>query len=81
MNPLIPSSWDFLLSIAILIALLLSVVALVSLWLKGAPGRHATWKWTLIIILFPVVGALAWFLGDGAARSGGATKRRQHARS
>lgn len=77
MNPLIPSSWDVLLSVFILIASLLAVVALVSLWLRGGPGRHSSWKWMLIIILFPVVGALAWFLRGGAARPIGAASRRQ----
>lgn len=62
MNPLLPAAFDIAWSSVAVVLLALTIMALVSL------ARHAkrlpitaALVWTLVVLLFPVVGALAWF--------------------
>lgn len=45
-----------------LVALILDVAALISIWRR--PGRDPKVRivWTIVVALLPIVGALAWFL-------------------
>ena len=61
-NPVIPTQWEFtVLGIGVL-ALLLFVVALIDI----ARSHHLTGLaravWVLVVLAFPVVGPLLWFL-------------------
>ncbi len=69
-NPLIPAAYDIVWSIATVGLLVLLVAALISIGRAGRGiGSVAVLGWTLLAILLPLLGPLAWFLaGRPAAR-------------
>lgn len=70
-NPLIPAWYDVAWSAAVVVALVLLVIALISLSraarLLSSPQALV---WTLIVIFAPVAGPLAWmFIGKRSAKA------------
>jgi len=75
-NPLIPEPVDVVLTVACMLAVLLTIVGVVS-WLRhtGQIDTAASLLWLALIIFIPVVGPLGWFcLAAVANRTGGANK-------
>lgn len=60
-NPLVPAAYDVVWMAAALAALVLAVAAVVSI--ARSPGLRAAARvlWLLVVVIVPVVGALAWF--------------------
>ncbi|THJ68556.1 PLDc_N domain-containing protein [Arthrobacter echini] len=61
-NPLVPTSWEFLVTgIGLLLALLL-----VAAFIDIARSRHLTGLtqavWVLVVLAFPAIGPLLWFV-------------------
>jgi hypothetical protein len=52
-------SWPFAL---VIVAVALCVVALVSFWIGRYHSTAARIVWTIVVILIPVLGPIAWFL-------------------
>ena len=68
-NPLLPAGYDIVWSVIVVLGAALLVVALVSL---ARAAKHLTTTqslcWTLITLLIPVVGPIAWlFIGRASA--------------
>ncbi|MGO2745972.1 PLD nuclease N-terminal domain-containing protein [Microbacterium sp.] len=79
-NPLLPAAYDVVWSVAVLGALLLLVIALVSLsrTAKRITSFHAL-IWTLAAIFIPYVGPLSWlFIGRRAANAPRETRSAQN---
>lgn len=53
-------TWDWPLWLLAL-ALLLCLVALVSIWIGRYHSAASKLVWTFVVILLPIVGPLAWF--------------------
>jgi len=53
--------WSTLADLGAAAALAL-IVALVSVWRSRHHGRHAKTVWTIIVVLLPLAGPLAWFV-------------------
>lgn len=51
-------------------AVLLLVAALVSVWRARAHSRRARIVWTVVVIVLPIVGPLAWFATGRERRRG-----------
>jgi hypothetical protein len=77
-NPLLPTAYDVVWTVAVVAIIALLVIALVSVarTAKRLSSIHSL-VWTLLIIFVPVVGPLAWlFIG----RPGVVRARRAHTR-
>lgn len=61
MNPLIPSAFDVVMTLVLLIALGLSFAAFISMIRTEALTGWRFLLWALAAFLLPVVGATAWF--------------------
>lgn len=46
----------------LLVAALLDVAALVTIWMGRRHSRQAKTLWTIIVLVLPVLGALGWFI-------------------
>lgn len=53
-------SWNWPLWLE-LVALVMCVVALISIWIGRYHSTAAKIVWTFVVILIPIVGPLAWF--------------------
>lgn len=60
-NPLLPAGYDVVWSVIATAVIALTVIALIIL-ARAATGLAATraWVWALVILLVPVLGAVAW---------------------
>ncbi|MGI6877291.1 PLDc N-terminal domain-containing protein [Microbacterium sp. gxy059] len=76
-NPLIPSAYDMVASVAVVFVVALAIWALVSV-IRSRLDAVATIAWTLLVLLVPVVGSLAWFAVSAGAR---AARRDERTRS
>lgn len=47
--------------LAILLALVLDVLAIVSIWRSLAHGRRAKIFWTTAVLILPIAGAIGWY--------------------
>ena len=61
-NPLMPAGYDIVWSVIALAALVLLVVALVSLGRDKSLTPGQTLGWILVALLLPVVGPAAWLI-------------------
>ena len=70
-NPLIPSGYDVVWSLIAIAALVLLIVALVSIGRSKALSPRQSLIWVLLAILVPVIGPTAWLVAGrrAAARS------------
>jgi hypothetical protein len=70
-NPLLPAGYDIAWAVAMVLIVSLAVVALVSI-ARQARGLSSTQAlvWTVVVIVVPVLGSLAWLL-IGRMSSGG----------
>lgn len=70
LNPLIPTAYDVAWTAAVVVALALLVIALVSI---GRNRQTLTslqaLVWTLLVILLPFVGPLAWLVAGRPGRA------------
>lgn len=67
-NPLVPAGYDVMWTVVLITALVLSVTAL---WQAlRSPSHTGTQQllWALIVLVAPVLGALAWFVLGRRAR-------------
>jgi nucleoside permease NupC len=62
MNPLVPSALDGVLMIASLGALILALVALISVLRATFPSGWRQLAWALVVLIVPYFGPLAWFV-------------------
>lgn len=74
-NPLIPGAFSTVVLLIVLLTVVLFIAALVSI----ARTRHASGLsqplWIIIVLAFPVIGPILWFLvGRGAASTGDAER-------
>lgn len=78
MNPLVPTPFDGAVAALAVVALILAIVAAVSL-IISAPGRSGriVITWALIVLLVPLVGPCAWFLMRRREHAATATLERQ----
>ncbi|NHI15975.1 PLDc N-terminal domain-containing protein [Microbacterium excoecariae] len=60
-NPLVPAGYDIAWSVIVAAVIALTVIALIGL---ARSAKHLTalqaWIWTLLVLLVPVLGAVAW---------------------
>lgn len=61
MNPLIPSAFDTVMTVVLLIALGLAFCAFISMIRSRTVTGWRFLVWTLAVFLLPFVGAAAWF--------------------
>jgi hypothetical protein len=60
-NPLVPGGYDIAWSVVAVLLIALTVVALISLARSAARvSRTQALVWTLIVLIVPVVGPIAW---------------------
>ena len=68
-NPLVPTAYDVVWSAVMLVPLVLAIAALVSLARSRASlTATQTLGWVLLILLIPLLGAIAWLVA-GRART------------
>lgn len=61
MNPLIPTAFDVAMSVLAVAAMLFALCAFVSMVRDRKATGSTFLVWLLIVLLLPVLGALAWF--------------------
>ncbi|SOC88093.1 Phospholipase_D-nuclease N-terminal [Curtobacterium sp. 314Chir4.1] len=69
MNPLVPSALDGVLTIGSLVALILALVALISVLRATFPSGWRQLAWALVVLVVPYIGPLAWFVARRRERS------------
>lgn len=63
MNPLLPTGYDIVWSIAVVALAVYAVSALVSIWrVQASLSGFAVVGWMLLVVVAPLLGATAWFL-------------------
>jgi ABC-type amino acid transport system permease subunit len=62
-NPLVPSAYDVVWGAVMLVQVVLAIIALVSLARsRGSLTGAQTLVWVLLILLMPLLGAIAWLV-------------------
>jgi len=67
-NPLLPSALDIAWGVVALVVLVLTVVALVQIVRRRrALGAQSAIVFVLLVLVFPVIGAISWFVVNSVA--------------
>jgi apolipoprotein N-acyltransferase len=69
MNPLVPSALDGVLMTASLVALIMALVALISVLRVTFRSWWRQLAWVLVVLIVPYIGPLAWFVARRRERS------------
>lgn len=69
MNPLLPTPLDGTLTIAMSVAMIVSLIAMVSVLRARSVSGSRAMRWLLVVLFVPFIGPAAWFLARYRARA------------
>lgn len=67
-NPLIPAGYDYAWGAIILAVAILTVAGIVSILRSPRLATAGRLLWLVLVLVVPILGALAWFVGGRTAR-------------